>query len=588
VRRLLLMGMCLLIKNAQAMPMGTTVKNPVAAWNMREPLREGSAATAGMPILAAVALAVTTAAGSCGIKSKRARSPLREGSAALVVARVTTVSTAPLTTVTEAASSSQKGIGVDTLSVKRANAPEVKARTVGNFAKARMAISSKMAAKLAVDGLRSDVYAKTSKDPRQRKLRTLEKLGKAADPPFALLPLTRESLEVLAAALKSGGYRTGGAYLQIAKKEHILAGHTWSMALGVSLRDAERSIIRGIGPPQHATDFKLEELAQMDSEAEPKKDGPIRPVDVGICMALWMLRGIEAASLLGEQVQINAMRTAAAIDLGPTKEDVEGRGVRRTLLCACCPENKGTGMKDACPVHALARVMDARAKLSLTEKHPLFPQKSGEASTAKGVYTTFSSLVGANVTEHSFRRAGAQYYARRGVAVVIIQFIGRWGSATVYRYIDEALDTSARHAARTAASFAPLPVHPTAITSRTDSAALILKELDNAGKGMEVVNAIVDRAVKAAQTAVEEGCKELELKFSTIASKSVGAVKPVGRAAARAQIHVIALGDTCYTTDLWTTACGWRFGNSPHVRVSMNEVSCASCIRYAIRVMSEQ
>ena len=231
-------------------------------------------------------------------------------------------------------------------------------------------------------------------------------------------------------------------------------------------------------------------------------------------------------------------------------------------------------------MHSLARVMDARSKLNLTGKHPLFPQACGQASTALGVYKTFSELLKVRITEHSFRRAGAQYYARRGVAVNIIQFVGRWGSATVYRYIDEALDASARHAAKIAASAAPLQMCPSAVSSRMDRAAAILSELDNAKLGPESANEIVERAVMAAQAAVAEGCHELELKLTVDADARIGAVKPVGRHSARAQVHMIALGDACYTSDLWTTACGWKFGGSHHVRVSTKEITCASCKKY--------
>ena len=78
-------------------------------------------------------------------------------------------------------------MGFDTLGVKRLNAPEVKVRTVGNFARACFSIASKTAAKAAMKSLQDDVYAKSTVDPRLRKLKTLIDLGKAADPPFELI-----------------------------------------------------------------------------------------------------------------------------------------------------------------------------------------------------------------------------------------------------------------------------------------------------------------------------------------------------------------------------------------------------------------
>ena len=38
------------------------------------------------------------------------------------------------------------------------------------------------------------------------------------------------------------------------------------------------------------------------------------------------------------------------------------------------------------------------------------------------------------------RCMGAQYYARRGVPLAVIQHIGRWGSATVLKYVEQALE----------------------------------------------------------------------------------------------------------------------------------------------------
>eukprot|EP00973_Karenia_brevis_P051292 7124769-Karenia_brevis.AAC.1 len=59
------------------------------------------------------------------------------------------------------------------------------------------------------------------------------------------------------------------------------------------------------------------------------------------------------------------------------------------------------------------------------------------------------------MTEHSLRRMGAQYYARRGVANSYIEFLGRWGGPTVLRYIGEALNDHASEASIMAASGTP-------------------------------------------------------------------------------------------------------------------------------------
>jgi hypothetical protein len=391
--------------------------------------------------------------------------------------------------------------------------------------------------------------------------------------------LTTSSLERLAAALKAGNYRTGAAYLQIAKKAHIVAGHDWNAALSICLKDSERSITRGIGPPTHAKDFALEDLAAAKMKlGKVIKGSPVCPIDVGICMSLWMLRGIEAASLLGEQMTIDKARTVAVLNLGPTKEDVKGRGCRRTLVCACSKTAEVT--MNICPVHAMSRILEKRDELGLTPKHPLFPSKKGRASTVQGVCRTYSMILGTRLTEHSFRRAGAQYYAKRGIGIGLIQFIGRWGGETIYRYIGEALDTVAMNAAKLAASGSLGVSCSPDVASRLSTAKAIMKELDTGAENAAAADAIVKRAVEAAQAAIEQSCLALEMKLTTAALEGLGAVRAVGRAASRSHVHKIALGDGLYPTELWTTACGWRFGAGPHVRLNINEITCASCIKF--------
>jgi methionine synthase I (cobalamin-dependent) len=149
----------------------------------------------------------------------------------------------------------------------------------------------------------------------------------------------------------------------------------------------------------------------------------------------------------------------------------------------------------------------------------------------------------------------------------------------VYRYIDEALDHTARLAARQAAQSKQLPICPTAVADRIGPALKIISERSNKGAEGYAAEEIVARAVKAAYAAVDEGCSALELRLMTKMAAVTGAVRGVGRAASRAQTHRIALGDACYPTELWTTACGWRFGSVPHIRVDSAEISCASCKR---------
>jgi hypothetical protein len=72
----------------------------------------------------------------------------------------------------------------------------------------------------------------------------------------------------------------------------------------------------------------------------------------------------------------------------------------------------------------------------------------------------------------------------------------------------------------------------------------------------------------------------LELKLNAAYVDKLGAVRAIGRSTSRAHTHRIALGDGCLPTELWTTACGWRFGSIAHRRMDVSAVDCASCLKF--------
>ena len=205
-------------------------------------------------------------------------------------------------------------------------------------------------------------------------------------------------------------------------------------------RKVNRSLSRGIGPPKRASTFELEQVAALPRPEEPVcSNGPCSPVDSIICWTSWMMRGAECAALLGDQV-IVLTEDRATLALGATKADPGGSSAPRTLLCSC-REEVWVGGLACCPVHALLKVMERRRRSGLGPKDPLFADSQGRSCSRSGVRNTLKKIVGdERLGEHSARRAGAQYYARRRVATFIIQFLGTWGSDTVMLYIANALN----------------------------------------------------------------------------------------------------------------------------------------------------
>ena len=160
-----------------------------------------------------------------------------------------------------------------------------------------------------------------------------------------------------------------------------------------------------------------------------------------------MLRGAEAAALLGDQIAFREDTSQATITLGAYKTNPSGRECTRTLRCSCSRRVTRGGEEEAdlgtsaCPVHALDRIARRRAGLGLTDKHPLFGGRGSRALTPCAARLAICRACQCDgMTEHSLRRMGAQYYARRGVPLAVIQHIGRWGSATVLKYVDQALE----------------------------------------------------------------------------------------------------------------------------------------------------
>jgi len=578
-------------------------------------VRRDPSSAAGSSCLAlggsAVALATALAA-DCDSRRRRSNSPLREGSAASskrgAVAPVSACTTSSYSPLREGSAarlrkqqppaqrsaasagsqlSSEFKVGVDTLGVRRATAPTLKVRRLGSFALARAALSSAACRKRALDEFEADVYAQSTRLPRRAKWNTLLKIAARAEIPFQVLPLVPQTVALLGAALKAGGYRSGYSYLSIAKKEHALAHFSWTSELGIALTDAKRSIERGIGPSKSAETFGLEKLADSSGRRlRPVRGEPICLVDTGICMALWLLRGLEAASILGEQAFVDENESLATVDLGPTKTDPEGRGCKRTLFCACGKSQGLVSKATICPVHSLLAVFEARRSLGLTGKHPLFPQANGKATSASGVKHAFAALLKVSVGEHSFRREGAQFYARRGVELPIIQFLGRWGSDTVKRYVGEALGDQASHAAQAATRAV---VRPAGLTddSFADVAAA-LKRLDVLEGQLEesASQEALQLAVSAAAAVFGARLDSLEEFVANFTSDRLSGVQR-NVSNTEVQVHRVLLGDCSLPPALWVSACGWKFGLTDHTRVDAFLVSCKKCLRHEARWMTD-
>jgi hypothetical protein len=475
--------------------------------------------------------------------SREKREPLREGYA-IKPASTTRVDEEP-----------PKNKGVDSVGVKRKLAPEVKPYRRGNLKEAALAVSRhRLAASQAA--LREDVYAKTTVGPRQSRMVAIKHILEAGG--FHGEELAEGALWTLAAGLKQGHYRTAKAYLLLAKQMHVRAKHPWSDVLQDVLQQCVRSVERGLGPSRSAADFRLEDVGAFSCRDEPVvSGGPIAPRDAVVVASLWMMRGLEAASVLAEQVQLDSEKLCATIELGPTKMNPTGRDCPRSLVCGCA--SAGSAM---CPYHSLQRLLQARERFGLTGKHPLLVTASGRAVTSSAMIQTLRKITGQEAaSEHSMRRAGAQCYARRGVPIAIIQFLGRWGGATVMRYVDEALHDQAAHAMSSG------EWRPASSSSAASACLAVVVAAADVEKRQEHWEHAVEQAVATAM-------REWEVKWQQQQRVTLGGVRRHGNAQ---KVHDVLIGDVLFPPSTWVTRCGWRFGGSAHERTRGDEVTCEKC-----------
>ena len=293
------------------------------------------------------------------------------------------------------------------------------------------------------------------------------------------------------------------------------------------------------------------------------KGGPQWPhimLAVSIC---WLLRGAEAADLLGEQGETYLEQREADLDLCATKTDPQGRGCVRKLKCLC-----DSGLEGPCPFCSLKELMDARAAAGYGPEDPLFPTREGRAPERRAVVQTWRAILGIEAGEHTSRREGVQLYTRRGVFLFLTQFLGRWGSNTVARYAGEALKGQLAEASAARASGHEVPVRN--------------KEADKQLRAtieQLIQKALVDRADN--QRAAEPALQMLDEAPAGPGVPVLGHSRQVQRTKAGSPVGLIqdvVIADPSIPRAAWLTRCTWKFGLAEHRLTEDGATTCAKCL----------
>ena len=451
-------------------------------------------------------------------------------------------------------------IGVDSQEVRRKDAPPRRKYGKGLLQSARRMFRTTKARKQGTEKLLRDRYAPTTRKAMQAKTATLMTL--ISDAGVDVVPITVDSMNVIAAALKEGGYRTGTFYLGLWENMHREAGHAWTTDLAQAKQWAKRSMERGMGPARRAATVVLEKVVAQTGENEF--------LDVVVVGSLWMLRGAELAGLLVEQATLSKDGLSAALMLGAHKTNVEASWCERSLIGSCKQGDLGSRL---CPVHALGRLLHRRGAGGTVAKQPLIPGRSGQALTHEEARTLIrKACKEKTLSEHSLRRMGAQFYARRGIGLQVIQYLGRWGSAAVEKYVAEAVAGKASWAPLIAAT--ELDVE--AVVGGHSSGVELPSFGTLAGMISKLVKAEVSKATTIDKDQIRTiadtgiGVATAERNGLTGDGQYIRSIKGVG--------HVIRFGGPRLPPEQWETACGWFFGFRAHAPCTEDEVTCKKCL----------
>ena len=430
----------------------------------------------------------------------------------------------------------------------------------------------------AVSTLHSRFYADGTPAVKSSKLRSAE--GLAARAGFTdIYPLSEAVLDAVAAALLAGGYRSGFAYILELKLKHIELNFPVGPALGRRLQKIEDALGRGLGPKN-----KAPEVAPADVPWPPSVDDTLvlGATDSFIVSSAWLLREIETADLDYSSRNVKLLDGGGvSLALPMSKTDQRGCGAVRSLACHC-----SRGTFDNAPAAASCGPCAVRRQLHRMESHfgipfdapeaqemPLFPDLDGSRPSKKNVILAWFLALLVSVTGHSARRSGAKHRARTGWSVWQVQFFGRWASAAVLEYIEEALAEttftwSMPTSSAPSSSVAPFAPPPSALAS----------ELASISNG-SAVGIISDQSVAASLAALsdradaaEEALVALRLSASSAGEPPLPeAIVDIDSqvAVSAGKIHYLPAGALEWPRPLWATLCGWRWGSSRASQVSV-------------------
>jgi hypothetical protein len=390
-----------------------------------------------------------------------------------------------------------------------------------------------------------------------KRKRVTEILENVKTEPF---PLTVELVTTLAAVLDSTGMKAGDQYLAEARAMHVEAGFDWDQTLDKHMASCKRAMQRDKGPEVRAKEVKIDSLSEKVWAATSKDENVPRRVAWSYAWAcIWMLRAIEAANLKAKDVLVDTEQKTVKLTIRKSKMDQRGFGAKRTLKC--CGQSECS--RD-CPFKLAVETLDDLKKP--TAETSLFPDAEGAHVSKFHMVPAWAKALDSEMSGHSARRSGAMRYARQGMSIQTIQFLGRWRSSAVFRYIEEAM---------TEIPMNTLPHEP-----QGESTTKNPEESQNR-------RALRPKASAKAKAQLPEEEPQVNQAKQLISDGQEGPIYAISRSRGGWTKHIVGKAAWGIPLDSWSTICGWNFARR-NVKVeltqnpSKNATECKKCSKFFI------
>lgn len=359
---------------------------------------------------------------------------------------------------------------------------------------------------------------------------------------YPLAPVTTNTIVEIAAVLDEARLKAADQYLAEAKWAHIEGGHVWSDLLERKFTMCKRALKRDNGPEKRAQEVKLEEIpANTWGTVSDVKCEPRRIAWVFAWAVIWMLRSIEVVNVKVGHVNVDWKKKTLRLKVPKSKMDQVARGESRTLgCCGKCP----------CTRHCAWSIgVGLLSEAPGDPEESLFPRNAGKTLSRIQLVLLWQKHLDTRATGHSARRSGAMMYARQGLPLFDIAFLGRWKSSAVMRYMNEALEQL------------PMNVRDKGSQQEADVATGLSSKEDRKEEEIKIVKVIQKETEKKTSPATEmiKKPERTDQKLWAISRNSRGRVR-----------HLVACASWGIPLENWSTTCGWHFARH-NVKVELTK-----------------